>query len=340
MTSATTTARVAPTLDMVAAEAGVSRATVSRVVNGSPKVSPEVIENVQAAISRLGYTPNRAARSLANRRSMVIALVVPEDTSRLFGDPYFAAIVKGITDELDASDYVLNLHLARSEAAEKTIAYLTGGNVDGALVVSHHVGDAFLTELGRHLPVVYGGRPIDPEVGDPVFIDIDNVSAAADGTQYLIDAGCSRIASITGPADMPAGIDRLAGFQRAMSAAGLDASLVADGDFTMTGGARAARTLLDRDASIDGLFVASDLMAVGAVTALRERGLRVPDDVKVMGFDDSPAALTSEVELTTVRQPSEEQGRLLARTLLQLLRGEETTRRTIMPTDIVVRASA
>ncbi|RZS56368.1 LacI family transcriptional regulator [Microcella putealis] len=340
MTSATTTARVAPTLEMVAAEAGVSRATVSRVVNGSPKVSPEVIENVQAAISRLGYTPNRAARSLANRRSMVIALVVPEDTSRLFGDPYFAAIVKGITDELDASDYVLNLHLARSEAAEKTIAYLTGGNVDGALVVSHHVGDAFLTELGRHLPVVYGGRPIDPEVGDPVFIDIDNVSAAADGTQYLIDAGCSRIASITGPADMPAGIDRLAGFQRAMRAAGLDDSLVADGDFTMTGGARAARTLLDRDASIDGLFVASDLMAVGAVTALRERGLRVPDDVKVMGFDDSPAALTSEVELTTVRQPSEEQGRLLARTLLQLLRGEETTRRTIMPTDIVVRASA
>ncbi|HET8957860.1 MAG TPA: substrate-binding domain-containing protein, partial [Microcella sp.] len=102
----------------------------------------------------------------------------------------------------------------------------------------------------------------------------------------------------------------------------------------------AARTLLDRDASIDGLFVASDLMAVGAVTALRERGLRVPDDVRVMGFDDSPAALTSEVELTTVRQPSEEQGRLLARTLLQLLRGEETTRRTIMPTDIVVRASA
>lgn len=340
MTSAQATARVAPTLEMVAAEAGVSRATVSRVVNGSPKVSPEVIENVQAAISRLGYTPNRAARSLANRRSMVIALVVPEDTSRLFGDPYFAAIVKGITDELDASDYVLNLHLARSEAAEKTIAYLTGGNVDGALVVSHHVGDAFLTELGRHLPVVYGGRPIDPEVGDPVFIDIDNVSAAADGTQYLIDAGCSRIASITGPADMPAGIDRLAGFQRAMRAAGLDDSLVADGDFTMTGGARAARTLLDRDASIDGLFVASDLMAVGAVTALRERGLRVPDDVKVMGFDDSPAALTSEVELTTVRQPSEEQGRLLARTLLQLLRGEETTRRTIMPTDIVVRASA
>lgn len=340
MTSAQATARVAPTLEMVAAEAGVSRATVSRVVNGSPKVSPEVIENVQAAISRLGYTPNRAARSLANRRSMVIALVVPEDTSRLFGDPYFAAIVKGITDELDASDYVLNLHLARSEAAEKTIAYLTGGNVDGALVVSHHVGDAFLTELGRHLPVVYGGRPIDPEVGDPVFIDIDNVSAAADGTQYLIDAGCSRIASITGPADMPAGIDRLAGFQRAMRAAGLDDSLVADGDFTMTGGARAARTLLDRDASIDGLFVASDLMAVGAVTALRERGLRVPDDVRVMGFDDSPAALTSEVELTTVRQPSEEQGRLLARTLMQLLRGEETTRRTIMPTDIVVRASA
>ncbi|MGY6497041.1 MAG: LacI family DNA-binding transcriptional regulator [Microcella sp.] len=339
MTSAATSPRVAPTLEMVAAEAGVSRATVSRVVNGSPKVSPEVIENVQAAIARLGYTPNRAARSLANRRSMVIALVVPEDTSRLFGDPYFAAIVKGITDELDASDYVLNLHLARSEAAQKTLSYLTGGNVDGALVVSHHVGDDFLSTLGRHLPVVFGGRPIDPATTDSVYIDIDNVAAAAAGTQYLIDAGCTRIASITGPLDMPAGIDRLAGFQQAMAAAGRDASLVADGDFTMTGGARAARELLARG-SFDGLFVASDLMAVGAVTALRERGLTVPGDVRVMGFDDSPAALTSEVELTTVRQPSEEQGRLLARTLLQLLRSEDTARRVIMPTDIVVRDSA
>ena len=340
MTSAQATARVAPTLEMVAAEAGVSRATVSRVVNGSPKVSAEVIESVQAAIARLGYTPNRAARSLANRRSMVIALVVPEDTSRLFGDPYFAAIVKGITDELDASDYVLNLHLARSDAAQKTLAYLTGGNVDGALVVSHHVGDEFLSTLSRHLPVVFGGRPADPDATDAVFVDIDNVAAAAAGTQYLIDAGCTRIASITGPADMPAGIDRLAGFQRAMTAARLDASLVADGDFTMTGGARAARALLEREPALDGLFVASDLMAVGAVTALRERGVRVPDDVRVMGFDDSPAALTGEVELTTVRQPSEEQGRLIARSLVQLLRGEETTRRIILPTDIVVRASA
>ena len=333
-------ARTAPTLEMVAAAAGVSRATVSRVVNSSPKVSPDAVEAVQAAILRLGYTPNRAARSLANRRSMVIALVVPEDTTRLFGDPYFAAIVKGITDELDASDYVLNLHLARSESAEKTLAYLTGGNVDGALVVSHHIGDEFLSTLGRHLPVVFGGRPIDPDTTDSVYIDIDNAAAAYDGTRYLIDAGCTRIATVTGPGDMPAGIDRLEGFRRALAEAGMPADLVADGDFTMTGGARAARELLDRGERFDGLFVASDLMAVGAVTALRERGLRVPDDVKVMGFDDSPAALTGEVALTTVRQPSEEQGRLLARTLLQLLRGEDAARRTIMPTDIVVRQSA
>jgi DNA-binding LacI/PurR family transcriptional regulator len=187
---------------------------------------------------------------------------------------------------------------------------------------------------------VFGGRPIDPSATDSVYIDIDNEAAAYDGTRYLIAAGCTRIATVTGPADMPAGIDRLSGFRRAMTEAGLDASLVADGDFTMTGGARAARSLLDRSEQFDGLFVASDLMAVGAVTALRERGIKVPADVRVMGFDDSPAALTGEVELTTVRQPSEEQGRLLARTLLQLLRGEQTARRIIMPTDIVVRASA
>lgn len=341
MTADATTARVTPTLEMVAAEAGVSRATVSRVVNGSPRVSPDVIEAVQTAIARLNYIPNRAARSLANRRSMVIALVVPEDTNRLFGDPYFAAVVRGITDELDASDYVLNLHLARSAgSSNKTVTYLTGGNVDGALVVSHHTGDHVLATLGASLPVVFGGRPIDPEASDSYYVDIDNEQAAYDGTRYLIEKGRRRIATISGPGDMPAGIDRLAGWHRAMREAGLADDLIADGDFTMVGGARAARDLLARDADIDAFFVASDLMAVGAVTALRERSIRIPEDIAIMGFDDSPAAITSEVPLTTVRQPSEEQGRMLARVLLQLLRRETVERRIIMPTDIVVRTSA
>ncbi|KQV26027.1 MULTISPECIES: LacI family DNA-binding transcriptional regulator [unclassified Microcella] len=340
MTIETGQARTAPTLEMVAAEAGVSRATVSRVVNASPKVSPDAVEAVQAAILRLGYTPNRAARSLANRRAMAIALVVPEDTARFFGDPYFAAVVRGISRVLDASDYVLNLHLANPGPSQKTVDYLLGGSVDGAIVVSHHSSDRFLEKLGGSIPVVFGGHPLgsDADAG-AYFVDVDNAAAAEAGVRYLIEHGRTRIATITGPTDMPAGIDRVEGWRRALDAAGLEPGPSAVGDFTMVGGSRAARELLDVG-GFDAIFVASDLMALGALSVLAERGVRVPDDIAVLGFDDSPAALAAGVPLTTVRQPSEEMGEQMARMLLQRLRGEETSRTAILPTDVVVRASA
>jgi DNA-binding LacI/PurR family transcriptional regulator len=335
------TARIAPTLERVAAEAGVSRSTVSRVVNGSPKVSPEVVASVTAAIERLGYVPNRAARSLAGRRTMAIALVVPEDAARFFGDPYYAAVVQGISAVVEASDYVLTLHLASPDRpSDNTERYLLGGNVDGALVVSHHTGDAFLARLAEVMPVVYGGRPLDPADGSSSFVDVDNSAAAASGTAWLAAKGHRRIATIAGPADMPAGIDRLEGWRRAMRDAGLDDDLVAHGDFTLPGGARAMRELLDRGERIEAVFVASDLMAVGAISAAQGRGLRVPEDLAVLGFDDSPAALSGEVTISTVRQPSIEMGEAMARMLLARLAGEPVPRMRIMPTEIVERQSA
>lgn len=335
------TSRTAPTLEMVAERAGVSRATVSRVVNGSPRVTDETLAAVNAAIAALNYTPNRAARSLANRRSMAIALVIPEDTTRFFGDPYFAAIVQGISTALENTDYVLNLHLASSTGSfDKTVSYLLGGNADGALVVSHHTGDHVLAELGSSIPVVFGGRPLDPQATDSYYVDVDNAIAAADGTRYLIDHGRRRIGTIAGPDDMPAGIDRLEGWRSALSDAGLESTAIAHGDFTLAGGIRATRELLDAHPELDALFVASDLMAMGAITVLRERGIAVPDQIAVMGFDDSPAAVASEIPLTTVRQPSVEQGERMARILLGLLAGETVPRRHVMPTEIVVRESA
>ncbi len=335
------TRRQPPTLEEVAATAGVSRSTVSRVVNGSTQVSPEVLETVTAAIERLNYVPNRAARSLANRQTMAIALVVPEETTRFFGDPYFAAVVHGIAHAIESSDYVLNLQLATpASPTAKMAKYLRGGNVDGAIVVSHHSGDQFLSGIGDSLPLVFGGRPLRIDDERTYFVDVDNAAAAELGTQYLIDTGRTAIATIAGPPDMPAGVDRADGWRRAVQAAGQRDDLIAYGDFTMVSGAIAMRELLDSGKHFDGVFVASDLMATGAITVLRERGRRVPEDVAVVGFDDSPAAMSGDIQLTTVHQPSQEMGERMATTLLALLRGESPEHQQLLPTHIVVRASA
>lgn len=333
--------RVAPTLEAVAAEAGVSRSTVSRVVNGSSHVRPDVVTAVTAAIDRLNYTPNRAARSLANRQTMAIALVVPEDTTRFFGDPFFAEVVLGITQGLEDSDYVLNLQLASTAApSEKTIRYLLGGNVDGAIVVSHHSGDDFFTTLDATIPVVFGGRPYLPELHRNNYVDVDNAAGAAMGTQYLLDLGRHTVATIAGPDNMQAAVDRTEGWFRAVRDAGLRDDLLVHGDFTQQSGAAAMRELLEREPAIDAVFVASDLMARGAIGVLRDRGLTVPGDIAVVGFDDSSAATSGELGLTTVHQPSREMGEEMARMLLALLRGEPTERERVMPTRMVVRDSA
>lgn len=330
-----------PTLEEVARVAGVSRATVSRVINGSPRVSADVLAVVEKAIAELDYVPNRAARSLVARATMSIALVVPENTHRFFGDPYFADVVQGISDRLDASDYVLNLQLTHpSTPSEKTKRYLLGGNVDGALVVSHHSGDHFLASLGRSLPVVFGGRPIG-DVANPgdYYIDVDNRLGARRGVEHLVARGRQRIATITGPADMPASVDRELGWHDALAEAGLTDHRLARGDFTEAGGIRAALSLVDDHPDLDAIFVASDLMASGALLALEERGLQVPGDVALVGFDDSPYATRGRIGLTTVAQPAREMGVVMADTLLRLLAGETPPRVTTLDTRLVVRDS-
>jgi len=266
---------------------------------------------------------------------------VPEDAHRFFGDPYFADVVQGISDRLDDSDYVLNLQLTHpSSPSEKTRRYLLGGNVDGAIVVSHHSGDHFLASLSRSLPVVFGGRPIGDEAKDSdYYIDVDNRLGAVTGTQHLIDRGRTAIATITGPPDMPASVDREQGWRDALRAAGLSDHRVAHGDFTEAGGIRAALSIIDSYPDVDAIFVASDLMASGALLALEERGLRVPADVAIVGFDNSKYATRGKVGLTTVAQPAQEMGVVMADTLLRLLAGETPPRVTTLDTHLIVRDS-
>ncbi len=335
--------RPAATLEQVARLAGVSRATVSRVVNRSPKVSEEIRRSVDMAISELGYVPNPAARSLVTRRSDSIAVVITEPSGRLFADPFFPRLLRGISAELNARELQLVLLMPGSTREEERVrAYLGAGHVDGALLVSLHGDDPLPNWLAeRDIPVVVGGRP--PRGAQVSYVDVDNRQGARSAVEHLSALGRRHIATIAGPTDMGAGIDRLAGYREAVGEAGgsADPELVAVADFSQEGGATAMRTLLARRPDIDAVFAASDLMALGAIQAIREAGRRVPDDIAVVGFDDSPVAEMADPALTSVRQPIEEMGGEMTRLLIDsTARSSATVRRVILATSLIPRASS
>lgn len=347
-----------PTLDEVAALAGVGRGTVSRVVNGSPQVSPAARAAVERAIVKLGYVPNRAARSLVTRRTDSVALVVSESEGRVFGEPFFAGIVRGISSGLVETSLQLWLAMAQSPAErERVESHLTSQHVDGVMLVSLHDSDPLPSLLReRGLPYVLGGRParmmspqaLRGDIGNHHdrdtlwFVDPDNVSGARQAVAHLFAAGRRRIAHVAGPQDMGVGLARLTGYQDACAEAGLppDETLIEYGDFSEPSGVAAMRKLLATRPDLDAVFVASDLMAAGALRALREAGRRVPADVAVVGFEDSAVARQTDPPLTTVHQPVEEMGRQMARLLVSRIRGEQHSRPyVLLQTHLVVRQS-
>jgi DNA-binding LacI/PurR family transcriptional regulator len=330
------------TLEQVARVANVSRATVSRVVNGDRRVGEPVRAAVQTAVRDLGYVPNRAARSLVTRRSDSVAVVIPEPTTQLFGDPFFPRILRGISDALAEEAMQLILLMPEGRAGEARVErYLEAGHTDGVLLISLHGGDPLPAGLRRRgIPLVVGGRP----PGDGfTYVDVDNRGGAATAVGHLVDTGRRRIATIAGPLDMAVGADRLAGYREGLSRAGAQAddALVEVADFTHDGGRAAMERLLRRAPSLDAVFVASDLMAIGAVTALRTARRSIPDHVAVVGFDDSQLATTTEPGLTSVRQPIEEMGREMTRLLLDEIRDPgRPPRRVILDTELIVRGSS
>ena len=335
--------RASATLEEVALLAGVSRATVSRVVNGSPRVSPDVRIDVQAAIERLGYVPNRAARSLVTRRSDSIAVVITEPTGRLFSDPFFPRLLRGVSSELAARDRQLVLLMPDTAADESRAGdYLTAGHADGVVLVSLHADDPLPARLsGAGIPIVMVGRP--SKGTEASYVDVDNRQGGHSAVAHLISGGRKVVATIAGPQDMAAGVDRLAGYRDALAEAGIttDPKLVTIGDFTQDGGANAMTRLLKARPDIDGVFAASDLMAVGALSVLAAAGRRVPADVAVVGFDDSPVATSTTPRLTSVRQPIEAMGREVARLLVDAVEASDPVpRRVILATELVRRASS
>ncbi|HEU5473409.1 MAG TPA: LacI family DNA-binding transcriptional regulator [Actinophytocola sp.] len=335
------------TLEDVARVAGVSRATVSRVINGVRNVDLEIQELVRRAIAETGYAPNRAARSLVTRRAGNIALVVSgaEDESgyavTVFADPFFGRVAAGAVDFLRPLGIHPLLMLADSDQARAdVVANLRQGNADGALVVSTHAEDP-LPELfvRAGVPAVLFARPATPI---PVsYVDLAHQDGARLAAEHLLARGCRRLATITGPLDVPASQDRLAGFRDAMARRGHPYIPIVEGDFKQNGGEGAMERLLTEHPKLDGVFVANDLMAQGALLVLRQHGRRVPEDVAVVGFDDSPAALACRPQLTTVRQPVEDMAGEMARLLLSHIENPKSEPTSVIfdPT-LVVRGSA
>jgi DNA-binding LacI/PurR family transcriptional regulator len=329
-----------PTLDTVAAEAGVSRATVSRVVNNSAHVSADVRELVDAAITRLGYVPNRTARSLVRRRTDSVALVLREADATVLADPYLAAMIIATSRCLAGTGTQLVLVNARDDGEQRTLAdYVRGGHVDGVLLASMHADDPLPQILvDARVPTVVGGRPERPVPG-LAYVDCDNVGGGRLAAEHLVALGRRRIASIAGPPDMTAAADRLTGYHRGLAHAGLPIGPVAFGDFTRLAGERAMTELLARDPDIDAVFAANDLMAVGALRVLRASGRRVPEDVAVIGYDDVELAALTEPALTTVHQPVPEQARTMTDLLLRQIEGDPPGAPVLLPVELVVRGS-
>jgi DNA-binding LacI/PurR family transcriptional regulator len=340
MTALRPAGRTAPTLESVAARAGVSRATAGRVLAGSSTVGEQARQAVLRAADELSYVTNRAARSLMTRRSDSIAFVVAESEERFFADPYFALVLRGAHMTVAEHDVQLVFTiLTGAEDRERFERFARGGHLDGVIFVSLHGDDPLPGTLqAAGIPVILAGRPFSATSTIP-YVSADNVGGARSAVRLLVRKGRRRLATIAGPMDMTPSIDRLAGYESELATHGLRSHGVAEGDFSVAGGRRAMAHLLAADTGIDGIFVANDLMALGALQVLAESGHRVPQDVAVVGFDDSPLGASARPAITSVRQPIVAMGQALAGRLLAGIDSGEPQDPVVMRTEIVLRDS-
>ncbi len=327
-------------LEEIGRLAGVSRSTVSRVVNGAPNVSPEVKARVEEVIAETGYRPHAAARSLASRRTGVVGLVIPSAVETLFDDPYFGRLILGISRATTELDTTLSLFLFQAESDERAISsrVVTPGLVDGVIVTATRMGDPLVDHLlDAGMPFVIVGRPDD---GRPVHsVDVDNRGGARIAAEHLAGLGYRRIGMVAAPSNTTAGVDRRAGFLEGLADAGLAVDdRLFEGDWTEASGREAMERMLPERP--DAVFVASDRMAVGALRAIRDAGLRCPDDVAVVSFDGIIPSDQTMPRLTSVAQPVQEAGDRAARMLHDLIEGDlAAPEQVVFPTELVVRES-
>lgn len=328
------------TLEDIGKLAGVSRATVSRVINNYPHITAEVRERVMTVIRETGYRPNRIAQSLASNRTGMIGLVIPHETNAIMTNPYFLHLINSITSATNQNDLTLALFLFHSMDEEDRIAQsiFSTNLVDGVIITADRREDSFVQQLVRHnVPVMFIGKP-EPGIDVP-YVNVDNVRGGYMATEYLIHQGRRRVGAIIVQHNT-AGEDRHIGYQQALQTHKLpyDARLIAEGDFSQESGYTAMQKLLN--ASPDAVFVASDEMALAAMRAIREAGLRIPEDIALVGFDDLPLAARAEPPLTTIRQPIDQLGPVAVELLQQIISGgSSSVFSRVLPVELVVRAT-
>ena len=329
------------TLEEIGRMAGVSRSTVSRVINNEKSVRPEVRKRVQGVIRETGYRPNAAARSLASNRTGVIGLVVPHRVHTLFDDPYFPRLIQGVSQACNVAELTVALFIFQTEREEQDLypRVVGSGTVDGVIITATRMGDPLLERLaGDQMPYVVVGRP--DNASSVTYVDADNHGGARQAALHLCNLGYERIGYIGAPTNTTAGVDRRSGFLEGLAVCGSKRTqeLMRDGDYTEESGYRAMQSLLP--IRPDAVFVATDTMAVGALRALNAAGLSVPDDIGLMSFDGLPPSERTFPKLTTVRQPVTATGVRAVQLLLALVRGEiEEPAHEIMPTELVIRES-
>ena len=332
------------TLEKIGALAGVSRATVSRVINNHPNIREEVRQRVLEVIAETGYQPNQAARSLASNRTGLLGLVIPRDIQELFTDLYYPRLIQGVSQACNESGNTLALFIFHTEEEEQQIAaqIMRQGFLDGVIIAGLHFGDPLNQLVLSHKPVLMIGEPL--ECPQASFVDADNRSGAYTAVSHLISLGRQRIATINGRLDMTAGQQRRQGYLDALQENNLpiEEQLIAAGEFEQGKAYQATLQLLPH--APDAIFVASDSMALGVLRALADVGLRVPDDVAVVGYDDLAPLDTAvpfiSTTLTTIRQPIRRMGMLAVETLLEIIKEPQgPPRRIILPTELIIRQS-
>ncbi|QTE30967.1 LacI family DNA-binding transcriptional regulator [Pengzhenrongella sicca] len=334
----TPTAR--PTLVDLARVAGVSRATAARVMAGGTSVRPDLALRVHQAAESLGYRTNVAARALRRGKAGAVALVAPGGDMEGLVGPFIGAPIQSASAALLAHGLQPVLLLEDGLNTETLVRHLSSGHVDAAIVILQR--EALL--MFRHLdevpvPVVFVGKAsgdLDPA---SIYVDCDHYGGARLAARALLTAGRRHISTIAGPAYYLPATQRLQGFLDEFEEWGVRPGPVAAGDFSLGSGSAAMAQLLRRAPDIDGLFAASDLMAVGALRVLEAAGRRAPNDISVVGFDDTVVAQTSNPPLTSVHQPFREMGAAAAGLALTMLDGGTVTESVLLPTTLTVRES-